>query len=167
MTRLALPFLGFLIYCAVAASAFQAGHIHRHHPQRQPRGGSTTSQSPVEASLPSSSETHARSTGMGKTRLYAAKKKSKAADVETLRKKELVGMVSESTGLPKSQVETVISGLLDSIVEVRSEFLNLLWSVASFVFFRGAVSMCVCIYIKSDLTVILFCSNFTHMPTYL
>eukprot|EP00529_Nitzschia_sp_RCC80_P035569 CAMPEP_0113501534 /NCGR_PEP_ID=MMETSP0014_2-20120614/33011_1 /TAXON_ID=2857 /ORGANISM="Nitzschia sp." /LENGTH=174 /DNA_ID=CAMNT_0000396139 /DNA_START=29 /DNA_END=553 /DNA_ORIENTATION=- /assembly_acc=CAM_ASM_000159 len=121
MTRLALPFLGFLIYCAVAASAFQAGHIHRHHPQRQPRGGSTTSQSPVEASLPSSSETHARSTGMGKTRLYAAKKKSKAADVETLRKKELVGMVSESTGLPKSQVETVISGLLDSIVETVAD----------------------------------------------
>ena len=121
MTRLALSFLGFLIYCAVTASAFQAGHIHRHHPHRQPRGGSATSQSPTEGSLPSSSsEGHARTAGMGATRLYAAaKKKSKAADPETLRKKEMVSIVSESTGIPKSQVDTVISGLLDSIVEVR------------------------------------------------
>ena len=118
MTRLSLPVLGLFIYCAVAASAFQAGQIHRHHHHRQPRGGSATSQSLAEASLPSSSGTHGRST----TRLYAAKKKSKAADVETLRKKEMVSMVSESTGLPKTQVDAVISGLLDSIVEVSFSF---------------------------------------------
>ena len=119
MTRLSLPILGLLVYCAVAASAFQAGHIHRHHHHRQPRGGSATTQSPTEISLPSSSpssETRGRSST---TRLYAAKKKSKAADVETLRKKEMVSMVSESTGLPKTQVDAVISGLLDGIVEVR------------------------------------------------
>lgn len=73
------------------------------------------------STLPSSSEAPGRSCRMGdSSRLYAAAKKKKvvAKGGETLRKKDMVNKINEMTNMPKNEVDTVISALLDSIVEV-------------------------------------------------
>jgi hypothetical protein len=51
----------------------------------------------------------------GSTRLHAA---ASNTDTETYRKKEMVAMVAEVTGLSKADTELVVNTLLDSIVEV-------------------------------------------------
>ena len=144
--------LQFLLVAGVVAAvtAFQAGH-HYHH---RPRGaGRVTTSLTLSSSSSSSSTTFSRprpassrssSTGgsMGSdtqrhstatTRLYAAaKKKAKDDDVETYRKKDLVAIVAEETGLSKADTDLAVSTFLDSIVEVRT-------------YVRTCLCVCVCV----------------------
>lgn len=54
--------------------------------------------------------------GSSSTGLAAA---TKATDVETYRKKEIVAMVVEETGLSKADAGKAVDAVLESIVEVR------------------------------------------------